>query len=49
MEYHLQAILSQYRHITIMDIFKSFGSDKPNEYLTINEIKQHLMNTIIYK
>ena len=27
-----------------MDIFKSFGSDKLNEYLTINEIKQHLMH-----
>ena len=28
-----------------MDIFKSFDSDQLNEYLTINEIKQHLMNT----
>ena len=30
-----------------MDIFKSFGSDQPNEFVTINEIKQHLMNTFI--
>ena len=30
-----------------MDIFKSFSSDQVNEYLTINEIKQHLMNTFI--
>ena len=34
-------------YTNIMDIFKSFGSDKLNEYLTINEIKQHLMNTFI--
>ena len=33
--------------IIIMDFFKSFGSDQLNEYLTINEIKQHLMNTFI--
>ena len=32
-----------------MDIFKSFGSDQPNEYFTINEIRQHLMNTFICK
>ena len=30
--------------MNIMDIFKSFGSDKLNEYFTINEIK-HLINT----
>ena len=30
-----------------MDILKSFGSDQLNEYLAINEIKQHLMNTFI--
>ena len=35
------------RYTNIMDILKSFSSDQLNEYLTINEIKQQLMNTFI--
>ena len=30
-----------------MDIFKSFGSDQLNEFLIINDIKQHPMNPFI--
>ena len=46
-EAHLLAKLEKLKvaiYTNIMDIFKSFGSDQLNEYLTINEIKQHLMH-----
>ena len=34
-------------YINIMDIFKSFGSDKLNEYFTINNEIKYLVNTFI--
>ena len=34
-------------YLNIIDIFKILGSDQPNEFLTINELKQHLINIFI--